>query len=248
MNKRFNKKMIFFVFVSLGFLAFLSNVLVARYDFKNKTNTAVELTLNSFSPNGKAGGVMVPASCESGYVEQIDGTCIFDCGAGLCSWETCWNGANWVGGSVSCPIATCGTANGAPSLSVPSVDLCGSGFVASLVGGNGTNDSPWAWSCSGSGAGNSVYCSSKKPCVYSNYNCNTRSAGDTTCEGLTYPANCGKILDAHMLCNRTDTYGSCSAGGFPTQQDCMDNGVACSDTKENCPRCIKIEDWKEIAP
>lgn len=73
----------------------------------------------------------------------------------------CTNGSPSYQGGVCDLIVngSCGTADGASTLSAPSTNLCAQG-TASAVSGSG----PWTWNCTGSGGGSNASCSSNRSC------------------------------------------------------------------------------------
>lgn len=136
--------------------------------------------------------------------------------------------------------------SGIDPLPTASNQLCVNGGTASPVLGNGTNSSEWSWTCSGQYGGSpSGTCTAKKPCVYDNYSC-SRSPFDVKCEN-TYPENCGKSLPVSMICSARDVNGTCS--GVPSQSNCVNAGVPCSNSTETCASCpLEPGIWREVTP
>lgn len=117
---------------------------------------------------------------------------------------------------------------------------------SSTVSGNGTNGSPWTWTCVGTGPGHTdAPCTAKKPCVYDNYSCD-RSGSDVICAN-TYPENCEKTLPVNKICSARDVNGTCS--GVLSQSDCVAAGTPCANTTENCASCpLEPGRWREVSP
>ncbi|MFH1990604.1 MAG: tetratricopeptide repeat protein, partial [Patescibacteria group bacterium] len=72
---------------------------------KTEKTPSVELTLNSFSPKGLSGGIMIPASCESGYTghENCAPACTARCG----DWYACTSSCGGGRQAKSCVRSDC---------------------------------------------------------------------------------------------------------------------------------------------
>jgi hypothetical protein len=205
------------VFCAVAALLILVGATFLLADFgKEEKTPSVELILNSFSPNGSQGGVMIPASCESGYTENSDHSCTLN--------STCTSG-EWVWDSNTCSVDNC--VNG---------QWVNSGECSNF--GDGSDPSQWC-ACD-------YNCNYLKSGSYSNPNCCTSngscSAATPACNQTTWGVdNCGNSCSlvgdtpdncAANTCQGDICWDNCN--WMSGSKDCCISDGSCSAAEPAC--------------